>query len=211
MSLHFALDVILGITPVPGLSAAFNILKFIVSSIEKISKSKQQLEVLALSVAQLLQTLNTEFQAWNIIHSGKPLTDLYSLLNDIQCIVQKEKERSFLKALMAQDSRISLIEDYYRRIGTVANAFQISALLSIQGMISNDENARRRDIDSLHDRLRTMENNQMQLWQRLVPARDKKPRPRIYFNGEQHSEFTPFSPHSVMYNGKKISHRRSLV
>ncbi|KAJ7114661.1 hypothetical protein C8R43DRAFT_126046 [Mycena crocata] len=95
MSLQLALDVILRMTPVPGLSAAFNILKFIVSSIEHVSKSKQQLEVLAISVAQLLETLNAEFQTSNITHSGIPLKDLYSLLNDIQCFVHEEKERPF--------------------------------------------------------------------------------------------------------------------
>ena len=39
MSLDGALDVILGITPVPGLSAAFNLLKFIVSSIKGLQAS----------------------------------------------------------------------------------------------------------------------------------------------------------------------------
>jgi hypothetical protein len=77
--LQTVLDVILGITPVPGLSAAFNILSLIVSAIEQARKSKQRLAVLAQSAAQLLQTLNTEFTAARLVQSacGKPLRDLH--------------------------------------------------------------------------------------------------------------------------------------
>ncbi|KAJ7792277.1 hypothetical protein B0H13DRAFT_2394022 [Mycena leptocephala] len=60
-SLQTVLDVILGITPVPGLSAAFNTLKLIISAIQQARKRKQRLTVLAQSAAQLLQTLNAEF------------------------------------------------------------------------------------------------------------------------------------------------------
>ncbi|KAJ7110252.1 hypothetical protein C8R43DRAFT_166136 [Mycena crocata] len=164
MSLRLALDVILGVTPVPGLSPAFSIFKLIVSSVEQATKSKRQLEVLAASVAQLLEALNTEFKAARILHSActKPLKDLYTLLNDIQRFIQAEQERPFFKALFTSDSQISEIEDFYRRIDAVASAFQISALLNIQHMISNDERARRQDIIGLHARLNMMEQNQLQ-------------------------------------------------
>ncbi|KAJ7147807.1 hypothetical protein C8R43DRAFT_524115 [Mycena crocata] len=122
------LDVILGVTPVPGLSAAFNILKLIISSVEQAHRSKRQLHALAASVAQLLETLNTEFRlgAARIVLSVKPLKDLYSLLDDIQNFIREEQERPFYKVLLTSDSRMAEIDDFYRRIGTMASAFQES-------------------------------------------------------------------------------------
>ncbi|KAJ7659857.1 hypothetical protein B0H17DRAFT_1095969 [Mycena rosella] len=160
------LDVILGITPVPGLSAAFSLLKITVSSVQQAREGKRQLGALAYAVAQLLDTLNTEFRASRLVQSAsvKPLQDLHSLLEDIQCFIREEEERPFLRALFGQDSRISDIEAFYRRIGIVANEFQISALLNIQRMLSNDERARSQDLEGVQARLRIMELNQMQLW-----------------------------------------------
>ncbi|KAJ7474336.1 hypothetical protein FB451DRAFT_287257 [Mycena latifolia] len=79
VSLQLALDVILGITPVPGLSAGFNLLKLIVSSVRQARESKRQLEALAYTVAQLLETLNAEFRASRLIQSAsdRPLQDLH--------------------------------------------------------------------------------------------------------------------------------------
>lgn len=69
-ALQTLLDVLLGIIPVPGLSAAFNILKLIVCAVQQASKSKQRLAVLAQSAAQLLQTLNKEFSASRLVQSA---------------------------------------------------------------------------------------------------------------------------------------------
>ncbi|KAJ7699658.1 hypothetical protein B0H17DRAFT_1049151 [Mycena rosella] len=155
---HQLLDVILGITPVPGLSAAFSLLKIIVSSVQQAREGKRQLEALAYGVAQLLDTLNIEFRASRLFESAsvKPFQDLHSLLEDIQSDLPQ--------ALFAQDSLISDIEAFYRRIGTVASGFQISALLNIQRMLSNDGRARSQDLEGVNARLRIMELNQMQLW-----------------------------------------------
>jgi hypothetical protein len=78
MSLDVALDVILGLTPVPGLSAAFTLFKFIVSCVEKLEANKLQLAALANAIGQLLATLHTEFQSSRLIASScvQPLTDL---------------------------------------------------------------------------------------------------------------------------------------
>ncbi|KAJ7349820.1 hypothetical protein DFH08DRAFT_125312 [Mycena albidolilacea] len=166
--LQTVLDVILGITPVPGLSAAFNILSHIVSAIEQARKSKQRLAVLAQSAAQLLQTLNTEFRAARLVQSacGKPLKDLHSLLLDVQKFVNEEQARPFFKVLLNHDDRMEGIDGFYRRMSTLADAFQISALLNIQGMLSNDGWAARQDGDSIHKRLMGLEH-QMQLWHTL--------------------------------------------
>ncbi|KAJ6477297.1 hypothetical protein DFH09DRAFT_1379401 [Mycena vulgaris] len=147
MSLQLVLDVILGITPVPGLSAAFNTLKLVVSSIQQARETRSQLEELAYAVAQPPETLNAEFSASRL------------------GFVQEEQERPFLKALFTQDSRILGIEGFYRRINTVASAFQISALLNIQRILSIDDRAGSQKLERFNARLTTMELNQMHLLQ----------------------------------------------
>ncbi|KAJ7108316.1 kinase-like domain-containing protein [Mycena epipterygia] len=169
MSLETALDVILGINPVPGLSAAFTVLKLIISSVQKVGESKRQLEGLATALAQLLGTLDAELRASRLIESvcSRSLEDLNVLLKDIQRFVQKEQNSGFLKSLLTKDSRISNIEGFYRRISTTANAFQISSLVHIQSMLAKDDRARRQDTDSLNARLRMLEQNHAELQRTL--------------------------------------------
>jgi hypothetical protein len=78
MSLDVALDVVLGITPVPGLSAAFELFKFIVSCVKQLEASKLQLGAVASAIGQLLATLHSEFQSSRLIGSScvQPLADL---------------------------------------------------------------------------------------------------------------------------------------
>jgi hypothetical protein len=72
------LDSILGITPVPGLSSAFTVFKFIVSSIRADQSSKKQLVVLANALGQLLAALHRQFQSSRLIAAScvQPLRDL---------------------------------------------------------------------------------------------------------------------------------------
>ncbi|KAJ6470933.1 hypothetical protein C8R45DRAFT_1014930 [Mycena sanguinolenta] len=167
--LQTVLDVIVGITPVPGLSAAFTLLRTIVSAIQQVSGSKQQLALLAQSAAQLLQTLNAEFSASRLMQStcAQPLRDLHGLLLDIQAFVREEQARPFLKALWAQDSRMEGIDAFHRRMGTLADAFQISALIHIQHTLSNGVRPPKQDNGAVNARLTDLEQNQMQLWRRL--------------------------------------------
>lgn len=51
----------LDLAPVPGLSTAFSILRVIVSNVQQVQASKQQLMALAVSTAQLIKTLNAEY------------------------------------------------------------------------------------------------------------------------------------------------------
>jgi hypothetical protein len=67
MSLEAALHVVLGTSPVPGLSAAFTLLRFIVSSVQTLLASRKQLEVLAKAAGQVLATLNSEFKGSRLI------------------------------------------------------------------------------------------------------------------------------------------------
>ena len=73
-----AIHVLLSLAPVPYLGPAFSVFKFLWSQITQVQASKQQLEVLAQSLAQLLQTLNTEYRAGRLLQarSSTPLTDL---------------------------------------------------------------------------------------------------------------------------------------
>jgi hypothetical protein len=88
-ALQTVLDVILGITPVPGLYAAFNILKLIVYAVEQASKSKQRLAILAQCAAQLLKTINVEFSASRLVHSAcrEPLNDLQRCMAFLRVIL----------------------------------------------------------------------------------------------------------------------------
>ncbi|KAJ6595916.1 kinase-like domain-containing protein [Mycena sp. CBHHK59/15] len=165
MSLETVVDVLLGITPVPGLSAAFTLFKFIVSSVQEVQASKTQLEALAKAIGDLLTTLNSEFKASRLVAAAcvKPLDDLRSLVEDVYRFVQKEQDRGFLKSLLNKDSRTAGIEGFYRRIGITVNAFQISALLNVQGMLIVDKRARNQDMDALTARLQNLERSQSEL------------------------------------------------
>ncbi|KAJ7758365.1 hypothetical protein B0H16DRAFT_1535954 [Mycena metata] len=212
-SLHTVLDVVLGITPVPGLSAAFHILKLIVSAVQQASKTKGRLVVLTQSAAQLLETLNAEFTASRISESTcvRPLRDLHSLLTDIQSFVQEEQARPFFKAVWNQDTRMEGIDAFHRRIGTVADAFQISALLDIQRMLASGDRARPLDNETVSARLKIVENNQMQLLRRLETPGTAKThtqgapkRKQVIIHGDpQYNNFRNRSPHPVVYNDKE--------
>ena len=60
----------LALTPVPHLAPAFSTFSIIWYSIEQVQASKKQLEVLVLSIAQLLQTLNKEYSASQLLEAN---------------------------------------------------------------------------------------------------------------------------------------------
>ncbi|KAJ7496362.1 hypothetical protein FB451DRAFT_196353 [Mycena latifolia] len=169
-----SLEAVLGLTPVPGLSAAFTLLKFIASSVQDVKQSKKQLEVLAIAVAQLLATLDSEFRSSSLIvaNCGGPLAELKILLEDIHRFVDKEQSKSFAKSLLTKDSRIASIEGFYRRIGMSVNAFQISGLLRIQSMLGKNEKAQDEDMNLLNTRLKVLEQNQVYLRETLEIKQD---------------------------------------
>ncbi|KAJ7718547.1 hypothetical protein B0H16DRAFT_422470 [Mycena metata] len=162
MSLEAALHAVLGETPVPGLSSAFRLFTFIVSSVQAARESKKQLQVLAKGVGELLSTLNLEIRESRIVATScvKPLGDLENLLQDIHRFVQKERDKPFLKSLFNKDQRINQIESFYRHIGLTVSAFNISGLLSIQDMFRNNETARIEDMSMLNAQLKRLEQNQ---------------------------------------------------
>ena len=80
-SLLLTMDIIhecLSLAPVPYLGHAFSVLRFIWSSIQQVRASKQQLEALALSIAQLLRTLDREYRAGRLLQAGtsNPIAEL---------------------------------------------------------------------------------------------------------------------------------------
>lgn len=68
----------LALAPVPGLAAAFSVLRYLATSIQQVQASKQQLLGLATAIAQLMTTLNGEFAAKRLLpeNSVEPLHDL---------------------------------------------------------------------------------------------------------------------------------------
>ncbi|KAJ7615435.1 hypothetical protein FB45DRAFT_1108090 [Roridomyces roridus] len=160
MVVEAVLHAVLANQPVPGLALAFHTMQFIVKGIYKAGQSRGQIEELAKSVASLLLSLDAEFKAARLDEStsAEALLDLKSLLKDIQKFVQKEQDRGFFVALLHQDARISGIDGFYRRIGTL-----ISALWNVQTALNNDRKARKADGDALNRRLKNMERNQAEL------------------------------------------------
>jgi hypothetical protein len=172
------IHVCLSLAPVPYLSPAFSVFKFIWSQIAQVQASKQQLEVLARSLAQLLKALNSEYCAGRLLQArtSSPLDDLCrcvrcvmgctlmlisiwcSLLKEISTFIQREASRGFLKLLFTKDQRITQIEGYHRRIGTSIESFQASCDLSeIVFLINMGQNGRyRRCSISMHGRRRMM-------------------------------------------------------
>jgi hypothetical protein len=84
----------LSLAPVPYLAPAFSALRLICSSVEQAQASKRQLEALAQSIAQLLQTLNGQYRAGRLLQArtSTPLADLrgFVVLNyntlDLGCL-----------------------------------------------------------------------------------------------------------------------------
>ncbi|KAJ7644865.1 kinase-like domain-containing protein [Roridomyces roridus] len=169
MSLHDAMNLLAGITPVPGLHAAFTVFKFIYSSTQTARASQKQLVVLANALAQLLATLQREFESHRLSPESckQPLRDLIGLLHDIHKFVQKERDRNFLTTLIHADSRVAAIELFYHRIDTTTTAFQISASFSIQHMLNDNEQARLEDARALTERFTALENNHNELRREL--------------------------------------------
>ncbi|KAJ6489899.1 hypothetical protein C8R45DRAFT_992094 [Mycena sanguinolenta] len=162
MSLQAAWDVIIGATPVLGFQTAFTVFKFIVSCVQNVRTSQQQLIGLANAVGQLLAALQREFQSNKLTvgSCAQPLDDLMSLLKDIHKFLQTEQDRSFLKALFHADSRISAIEMFYRRMGTTTIAFQ--------NMLRDNERARIEDAHALTERFVALRNDNSELGGNLV-------------------------------------------
>lgn len=68
----------LSLAPVPGLSAAFALFRFIYGSVEQIQASRHQLKALTTCAAQLLSTLNIQYQSGRLVDSQTrgPLDEL---------------------------------------------------------------------------------------------------------------------------------------
>ncbi|KAK7064891.1 kinase-like protein [Favolaschia claudopus] len=169
LSLNTALDLVSGMVPVPGLAPALTLLKFIIASVEQTRASQKQLAGLTITLAQLLATINTEFQSSKLIEASciQPLEDLRSVLLDVNRFVQKEQGLNFFKSLFRTEARISEIEMFYRRIDATASAFQISASLNIQANLRDNERARQEDAVALNGRFTTLESNNVELKQAL--------------------------------------------
>jgi hypothetical protein len=68
----------LSLAPVPYLAPAFSVFRFICSTVEQAQASKQQLQALSQTIAQLLSTLNTEYRAGRLLQTktSTPVADL---------------------------------------------------------------------------------------------------------------------------------------
>ncbi|KAJ7328824.1 kinase-like domain-containing protein [Mycena albidolilacea] len=154
---------------VSSLGTAFAVLSWIVSTVQALHASKEQMGVLVTSTKQLLATLNTEFSESRLVPEKcvKPLEDLETLLRDIHRFAENEKGSGFLKMLFQKDARAFKIVAFHKRIGGCINAFQISSLLNIQTMLSKNTKAQARDAVALHIYLSSLEKNNTKLLRTL--------------------------------------------
>ncbi|KAJ7607962.1 hypothetical protein FB45DRAFT_392371 [Roridomyces roridus] len=162
-----AVHTLAGVAPVPGLAAAFTVFHFICSCVRTIRVRQKQLAVLSNVIAQLLSTLQQEFEANRLVPIScvQPLHNLHQLLNDIHKFVQAEKDRSFFKAILLHTaaSQVSVIDMFYHRIATATSSFQISSALNIQHMLHDNEQARLADVSALAERFEILEKNHDEL------------------------------------------------
>jgi len=68
----------LSLVPVPCLSTTFALFNIIWTSVQRVQLSKRQLQVLASSISELLNTLDTHYRAGRILQADttRPLNDL---------------------------------------------------------------------------------------------------------------------------------------
>ncbi|KAJ7208855.1 kinase-like domain-containing protein, partial [Mycena pura] len=158
-----------GVIPIPGLSLIFRLFGFIVTDIPHIRESRKQVKQLAANVAQMLQALNTQLANEQLLEAtwAQPLADLESLLKDIKLFTEKEQKKSFFKSLLSRENRHGTIDDFYRRIGMLVNAFQITSQLNVQTMLKQNETAHVEDAEYLTAHLNGLERNQLELRQAL--------------------------------------------
>ncbi|KAJ7477391.1 hypothetical protein FB451DRAFT_1242376 [Mycena latifolia] len=155
MSLEGVLGAILATAPVPGLSTAVEIVKHIISTARKLSEGKKELEGLAKDVVVLLRALDRRLRASSPSYSAwaeAELRDLNSLLNDILQFFVEEQSRSFVHSLLRPEVRSLRVKQFYRRINTTVQAFQISSNTDVH-----------EDLVSLEARLRRVEQFQTQI------------------------------------------------
>jgi hypothetical protein len=74
---------VLSFVPVPPLSIAFSIFKFIFQHVQRAQASKEQLTSLTFTIAQLLLTLNSEYKAGRLVES-KTATSLNNFSRFVQ-------------------------------------------------------------------------------------------------------------------------------
>jgi hypothetical protein len=137
----------LSLVPVPYLSPAFRLLHIIWLSVQQAQASKRQLETLAQSIAQILDTLNEQYHTGRLLQvkTSTSLSKLHEcvkftlpqilltyqgashrLLGEISASIKKDASCMFLKLLFTKDQRIARIEGYHRRIATLVTSFQAS-------------------------------------------------------------------------------------
>ena len=134
----------LSLVPAPHLRNDFLALSVIWASVGKAEASRQQLRVLAYSIAQFLRTLDTEYRAARLIPAATslPLVDLRKsvcmtdvnillishrnrLLDEISAHVHSQSTYNFLKLLHTNAHTRTRIDGYSQRLRALINSFQV--------------------------------------------------------------------------------------
>ncbi|KAF8887344.1 kinase-like domain-containing protein [Infundibulicybe gibba] len=166
--MHFA-DICLGLTPVPFLTPAFGLFKFIEDSTHNVHWMQEHLKSLIEIIAELLQTLDKENRDGHLSEEqiSLQLGNLVNLLNEFASFVGKLATQGLLKFLYTQKDHLLAIGEFHRRITIIANALNLAALLDIEDWQAQITSARARDQVALNGRLNNLETNQNQLAEEL--------------------------------------------
>ncbi|KAF7362871.1 Kinase-like protein [Mycena venus] len=163
------IETVFSITPVPYLHASFSILRLIHDSVNQVQTNKTQLWILNELTAQLLGALNEEFRAGRISASGfsTQISDLESVLKEINGFVDKIRAQHFLKSMVTKDDTMDKIEVFHRRINGLIQVFQITSVLRGQHWQERNDAARQEDQRQLAAKLDLLQANDMKLMETL--------------------------------------------
>ncbi|KAJ6573139.1 kinase-like domain-containing protein [Mycena vulgaris] len=168
------LQSVLGLTPVPCLSGAFSLLRFIHGSVQQGQICRTQLSTLNDVTANLLKTLNQQFSVNKLSASemSVPLADLESLLNEINRFVDRISKQWFIQALVTKQETIEKINGFHRRITGLFQTFEISFALEMRKLQAKHDEARQADQRQLAARLDVLQRNRAE-WKETIQVNQR--------------------------------------
>ncbi|KZP08700.1 kinase-like protein [Athelia psychrophila] len=143
------------------LTTTWKVFKRIQDSIERVKESQQQFGLLGWTIEKLLRIEDAgSVPAFSGPKStSSTIKNLQKLLEEIHDFVEAEVQESFVKSLLTKEYRIAKIDAYQKRIATLANKLQISALSDVAKWQTKNDAAKVEDRNVLYARLDELEKD----------------------------------------------------
>ncbi|KZP25836.1 kinase-like protein [Athelia psychrophila] len=158
---------VISLTPVAPLATACRIFKHIWDLVERVQESKRHFRSLAWTIAEFLKVLNSSItgrrRVEDISSTSSTIIGLQRLLDEIRDFIKAEGHGSFLTLMFTKEARIAQIDGYQKKIATLVNTFQISALLDLTKWQARNVSAKDLDQQVLYEKLDDLERNQENL------------------------------------------------